>query len=104
MNNGKKEDGTKSPRSQSPTVMRVRFDLHAPEAHKGSLAGEFNGWNVDSLSMKMDKKGTWKVSVSLSPGRYEYRFLADGTWRDHPGAQEKVTNPFCTQNCVKIVV
>ena len=93
----------KSPKNPGPKAKRVRFELHAPEAQKVSLAGEFNGWNVDSLPMKKDKKGAWKVSVSLSPGRYEYRFFADGTWRDDPSAQEKVTNPLGTQNCVKIV-
>jgi len=38
-------------------------------AGKVSLAGNFNGRDVNSLPMKKDKKGTWKVNVSLSPGR-----------------------------------
>lgn len=38
-------------------------------AEKVLLAGDFNGRDVNNLPMKKDKKGTWKVGVSLSPGR-----------------------------------
>ena len=93
----------KSPKNPSPKTKRVRFDLHAPQAQEVSLAGEFNGWDVNSLPMKKDKRGTWKVGIALSPGRYEYRFFVDGTWQDDPKAHEKVDNPFGTQNRVKNV-
>ena len=53
--------------------------------------------------MKKDKKGIWKVSVPLEPGRYEYRFWVDGDWADDPNAQERVENPFGSQNCVRTV-
>lgn len=81
----------------------VRFDFHAPEAQMVSLAGDFNGWDVNALPMKKVKKGNWKGSVNLGPGRYEYRFYADDTWQDDPNAQERVNNSFGGQNSVRIV-
>ena len=89
-------------RSLSQTK-RVRFELEAPEARSVHLAGDFNAWNIRRTSMKKDEKGVWKVSVNLEPGRREYRFYVDDRWHDDPGADERVNNPFGTQNCVKIV-
>lgn len=91
---------SKPPRTKTK---RVRFDLQAPEAQKVTLAGNFNWWDVNSLPMKMDKKEIWKASVPLEPGRYEYRFWVDGEWIDDPNAQERVENPFGSQNCVRTV-
>lgn len=87
----------------SPKTKNVHFDLHAPEAQMVSLAGDFNGWDVNSLPMKKNRQGTWKASVSLEPGRYEYRFWRDGAWQDDPVAQERVSNPFGSVNCIRIV-
>lgn len=93
----------KSSRQTRRRVKHVRFDLFAPEANKVALAGDFNGWDITSLPMKEDRKGTWKTSVALEPGRYEYRFWVDGVWQDDPGAQDRVANPFGCQNCVRTV-
>jgi hypothetical protein len=53
--------------------------------------------------MKNAKKGTWEASFTLPPGRYEYRFWVDEVWYDDPNAQERVENPFGSQNCVRII-
>jgi 1,4-alpha-glucan branching enzyme len=90
-------------KKSGPITKRVRFDFYAPGAQKVSLAGNFNRWDVNSLPMKKDAKGTWKATVNLEPGRHEYRFYVDGAWRDDPDSQERVGNPFGGQNCVKIV-
>ena len=87
----------------SPKGKNVDFTLFAPEAQSASLAGDFNGWDVSSLPMKKDRQGTWETSVSLQPGRYEYRFWVDGGWQDDPHAQEKIENPFGSHNSIKIV-
>ncbi len=94
----------KKSRKKNPKKAKlIRFDLFAPEAHKIFLAGDFNAWNVNSLPMEKDKEGNWKIRVNLAPGRYEYRFYADGTWQDDPKAQERVDNPFGSQNCVRFI-
>ncbi len=100
---GRKKMKKKLSEGAKPKTKKVRFNLHDPEAKRVFLAGEFNNWDVDKLPMKKDKKGTWETSFVLPPGRYEYRFWVDGVWHDDPNAQERVENPFGSQNCVRIV-
>jgi len=47
--------------------------------------------------------GEWTKELTLSPGRYEYRFVVDGEWADDPAAIELIPNPFGTANAVLIV-
>jgi 1,4-alpha-glucan branching enzyme len=78
----------------------MEFTFHAPESKKIYIAGTFNDWNTKSMPMKKDKDGTWRIMIKLSPGRYEYKYIVDGTWaQDCPGA-ELVPNPFGTYNCL----
>ena len=94
----------KKPSKQSKAkAKKVEFRLFAPEAQSVSLAGDFNGWNVNETPMEKDDKGNWKVGISLPSGRYEYRFWVDGTWRDDTHAQGRVENPFGSHNCVRII-
>jgi 1,4-alpha-glucan branching enzyme len=99
------EGRRKMPRKKSKesNTKRVRFSLQAPEAESVSLAGDFNGWDVNSLPMKRDTKGGWKANVDLEPGRYEYRFCVDGSCQDDPNTSETVGNPFGTRNCIRVV-
>ena len=87
-----------------PKTKKVRFNLYAPEAERVFLAGDFNNWDPDNLPMKKAKKGTWEASFALPAGRYEYRFWVDEVWHDDPNAQERVENPFGSQNCVRMIV
>jgi 1,4-alpha-glucan branching enzyme len=43
------------------------------------LAGSFNGFSPDALHMKKTDSG-WIVTVKLTPGKYWYKFIADGHW------------------------
>jgi 1,4-alpha-glucan branching enzyme len=82
---------------------KVQFEFLAPDAQKVYLAGDFNNWDSSANLMKRDKKGTWKTTVSLKPGRYEYRFLKDGHWENDPTCAGCVPNKFGSKNCVRIV-
>ena len=82
---------------------KVPFEFLAPDAQEVRLAGDFNDWDAKAGRMKKDKKGIWKTTVSLTPGRYEYRFLKDGSWENDPSCCDCVPNEFGSQNCVKIV-
>ena len=86
-----------------PKTKKAEFNLFAPEAKRVSLAGDFNNWDVDNLPMKKANNGTWVTSFALPPGRHEYRFWVDSVWYDDPNAQERVENPFGSQNCVRIM-
>lgn len=92
------ERRTKSP--ARPRKKRVTFTLVGPDATSVLVTGTFCDWQTQSCALKKDRKGTWKTTMSLLPGRYEYRFLVDGEWRDDPNCGERVPNPFGTENCV----
>jgi 1,4-alpha-glucan branching enzyme len=74
--------------------------LHAPDAREVSVAGSFCDWRTGSHALKRNGSGGWTTTIPLPPGRYEYRFVVDGEWRDEPQCIERVPNPFGTENCV----
>ena len=93
----------KSKTKTKTLLKRVQFEFPAPEANEVYVAGDFNNWDAVAHPMKKDKKGLWKTTVSLKPGRYEYRFLKDGNWENDPACSCCVPNEFGSQNCVRIV-
>ena len=48
--------------------------------------------------MKRDESGMWKKMLMLTPGRYEYKFLVDGEWRNNPENELLFPNDFGTHN------
>jgi len=78
----------------------AEFKLYAPQAKKVSLVGTFNNWDTKALAAKKDSKGSWTVKVNLKPGRYEYKFLVDGSWQNDPRCANSVPNSFGGQNCI----
>ena len=67
------------------------------------VTGSFCDWESNSVALKKDRKGNWKTKLELIPGRYEYRFLVDGEWRDDPNCSERSPNGFGSDNCVLTV-
>ena len=53
--------------------------------------------------MRPGSEGTWKATVWLPAGRYEYRFVVDGQWISDPSARESVQNTFGSTNSVLVV-
>jgi hypothetical protein len=63
----------------------IEFTYYDPSAYSVSLAGSFNNWDGRANSMTKDKEGNWKVVLPLSPGKYEYKFVVNGsTWMADP--------------------
>jgi 1,4-alpha-glucan branching enzyme len=85
------------------SIKKVPFGFLAPEANEVCLAGDFNNWDSAANPLKKDKNGIWRATISLKPGRYEYRFLNDGNWENDPSCCDCVPNEFGSQNCVRIV-
>ena len=95
---------TTSTRTKGATnAQKVQFELFAPDAEKVCLAGSFNHWDPLKSPLKKNQKGLWKKSLSLPPGRHEYRFLVDDRWENDPSCPASVDNGFGGQNNVKIV-
>jgi 1,4-alpha-glucan branching enzyme len=82
---------------------KVTFSYKAPQALSVLLAGDFTGWQEAPLEMKKSKNGVWKKTVSLPPGRYEYRLLVEGQWCDDPECPNRQPNQFGGENCVCVV-
>lgn len=58
----------------------VRFFLRGyKNAGKVRLAGSFNDWKPDQLSMLKTDSG-WIYDLKLGAGKYWYKFIADGNW------------------------
>ncbi|PYL00201.1 MAG: hypothetical protein DME19_05900 [Verrucomicrobia bacterium] len=82
---------------------KVTFSIQAPEARNVRLVGEFSDWEHHPIDLKKLKSGEWKATLSLGEGKYEYRYLVDGQWRDDPHCTARVPNAFGGQNCVCVV-
>ncbi|OGP71108.1 MAG: hypothetical protein A2W09_08230 [Deltaproteobacteria bacterium RBG_16_50_11] len=85
------------------TPEKVQFEFSAPEAREVFIAGEFNHWDVRATPLKKEKSGIWKITLPMTPGRYEYRFLTDGKWENDPSCSGCVPNKFGSLNCVRTV-
>jgi 1,4-alpha-glucan branching enzyme len=92
-----------SPRAAGrPVEKPVDFVLNLPHASSAALAGTFNGWDPKRTPLRKEAAG-WKTTLWLPPGRYEYRFVADGEWLSDPGAKESVPNSYGGTNSVLVV-
>jgi 1,4-alpha-glucan branching enzyme len=95
----KKAVARKPPKVRTPQKKRVQFTYEDPDANYVMVTGTFCDWK-DGYNLKKDKKGLWKIALTLLPGRHEYRFVVDGEWREDPKCAERVQNPFGGENCV----
>lgn len=68
---------------------RVTF-IYEGDANKVYLAGNFNDWNTSANLMERDSNGKkWRTTLTLAPGNYEYKFLADEQWTSDSNAPMK---------------
>ena len=74
------------------------------DANTVAVAGDFNNWDAQVHPLKKGKDGTWKVTLRLKPGTYEYMFFVDGEWREDPQNPNRVPNPHGGFNSVCEVV
>ena len=106
------EQGNKRVKSRGKSVIKkkeksikktVEFTFSAPDAKEVFLAGEFNGWDNQSLPMKRGKDGVWRTKINLAHGRYEYKFFVDNAWVESLPGVEQVSNPLGTRNFIVLV-
>jgi len=77
---------------------KVTFSLENADAHEVFLIGDFNKWNPKTHPMKSDENGTWIRNIIIPPGKYEYKFLVDGQWKEDPQNDQLSPNCFGTNN------
>ena len=90
------------PTGSHPAVTIIRFTLHAPDAERVSLVGDFNGWRNDEIFLSdTTGHGYFSGAVPLKPGRYAYMFVIDGAkWVTDPGAEGHRDDGFGHRNAV----
>ena len=84
--------------TESLSPRAVEFVYLNPSAKSVFLAGNFNGWNTTSNPMRRSEGGAWKAEMTLKPGRYEYKFIADGHWTPDPANLDSTSDLFGGQN------
>lgn len=83
---------------------RVTFTVKAQSKVKVSVAGTFNKWTpCEKIMTDKTGKGDYSVSMLLSKGKYEYKFLIGDKWTIDPECEEWVTNDLGSMNSVIIV-
>ncbi len=92
--------GFSNSKRQSKLGKKVRFEYYAPHAKQVQLVGTLNQWDSKATALKKDRQGKWRVDLNLSAGRYEYRYLVDGSWENDQRPVECVPNVFGSWNCV----
>ena len=80
--------------------IEVVFAFERTEANQVYLCGDFNEWSATTLPMIRRGDRLWLKSVTLPPGRYEYKFIVDGKWTPDPNASQEVVNAFGSTNSV----
>lgn len=87
----------------TPVTRHIAFRLHAREARRVSIAGDFNQWNTSSHPLIKAEKGIWQIELYLEAGEYEYKFVVDEEWKIDPECTIFGATPEGTINCVKVV-
>jgi len=87
-------------KTQSGSEKSIDFILTWPNASKVMLAGTFNNWNYRTAAMKKQKDNTWRKTLSLKPGRYEYKYVVDGRWIMDPNNNNRARNSVGSENSV----
>jgi cyclomaltodextrinase / maltogenic alpha-amylase / neopullulanase len=81
----------------------VTFTFHpSREYNKVFLFGSFNSWNRSDLKMNEDN-GIYNITIPLEPGRYQYKFFADGAELIDSLNPEKIPNGMGDYNSVVTV-
>ena len=82
----------------------VQFVLVEPGSESVTLVGSFNDWDTAATRLRRGEGGVWSVELPLTPGRYTYSFVVDGTrWLADPAAPRSVDDDFGTPSSVLTV-
>lgn len=83
-----------------PSEVVITFKIAMPDAQAVTLAGDFNGWDTESLKLKK-QNGSWEIKLPLSPGRYQYAFVIDGrNWIPDPRTKNYVDSGYGMKNSI----
>jgi len=81
-NNASNQSGTNHFKNKRPFHADSTTAFYLRGHHKATevfLAGSFTNWQNNMLPMQKTDSG-WMINVKLPPGKYYYKFIADGHW------------------------
>ncbi len=85
----------------------VVVQFRDPRAADVRIAGDFNGWvpdkDVQSRVRAEGSERVWTKVLHLAPGRYQYRYVVDGEWREDPTNPNAVPGPVGGRSSVLVV-
>jgi hypothetical protein len=93
-----------APAAAAPS--QFQFVVIAPRASRVALVGDFNDWDPTRTLMRPHGADgtTWTAVLSLSPGRYRYGFLIDGShWMADRAAPRAADDEFGAPSSVVTV-
>lgn len=90
----------KTPTQENTQLRSVEVSCHAPDARSVFLAGTFNAWDPGTCPMKRDAEGSWRTTLNLASGVYEYKFVVNDEWICKPGVDEFDPTLLNEQDCV----
>ena len=95
---------------KSRKASKVTFELDESQLPEGleaktvHLVGDFNGWDHEATPMEYLKRGAFKASVELEPGKqYQFRYLVNGEhWVNDWEADGYVPGGTGEDNCLVV--
>ena len=82
-------------------MRKVELVCNLAPGKKVAVAGSFNDWEPE-LNPMVDAggNGSYRCTLSLAPGYYEYKFVVDGDWVLDESNPNFTSNAFGTLNSV----
>ncbi|MDX9701537.1 MAG: AAA family ATPase [Candidatus Auribacterota bacterium] len=91
----------KTVESPLKTERGIQFRCFAPNAQNVQLVGDFNNWSPNQIYLEnKNGDGDWNKTLLLPKGRYQYRFIVDGSWVHDKNNQQAEYSPYGGLNSV----
>ena len=81
----------------------VTFEFDNNTGDKVYLAGDFNHWNYTQTPLKKSTKGKWAVTLKLTKGEHQFRYVCNNQWYNETNADKCVNNGYGAENSVIVI-
>jgi len=68
----------RTPDPERPELRFVKFSVKIAGAKEVKIAGDFNKWNPEALTLVKHPGDLWEAVIPLPPGKYKYLCRVDG--------------------------
>lgn len=81
----------------------VTFEFDHNTSDKVYLAGDFNHWNYTQTPLKKSTKGKWAVTLKLTKGEHQFRYVCNNQWYNDSNADKYINNGYGCENSVILI-